>query len=87
MKVVTLQQMERDLDRILDDVIDQQEHYTVKISWVSNFDSDHVWEEKAVVVIPTEDYEVMSDVYEEWLEEIGIKYPNEEESRIGLTVS
>ena len=87
MKVVTLQQMERDLDRILDDVIDQQEHYTVKISWVSNFDSDHVWEEKAVVVIPTEDYEVMSDVYEEWLEENGIKYPNEEESRIGLTVS
>ena len=79
--------MERDLDRILDDVIDQQEHYTVKISWVSNFDSDNVWEEKAVVVIPTEDYEVMSDIYEEWLEENGIKYPNEEESKIGITLS
>ena len=87
MKVVTLQQMERDLDRILDDVIDQQEHYTVKISWVSNFDSDHVWEEKSVVVLPTEDYQVMSDIYEEWLEENGIKYPNEQDSSIGLTMS
>jgi hypothetical protein len=29
MKVVTIQQLERDLDRIIDDVIDQQEHYSV----------------------------------------------------------
>ena len=30
MKVITLGQFERDLDRILDDVTDEHEHYCVK---------------------------------------------------------
>ena len=36
MKVITLSQFEKDLDRILDDVIDDREHYHIKTPMVTN---------------------------------------------------
>ena len=36
MKVITLGQFERDLDRILDDVTDENEHYCVKTPVISD---------------------------------------------------
>jgi hypothetical protein len=77
MKVVTIQQLERDLDRILDDVLDQQEHYSVSIAFVTCADTVNEpcltsqWEKKSIVMLPEEDYEVMRDVYKEWLEDNG----------------
>tara|TARA_R100001443_G_scaffold12269_6_gene21787 strand:- start:743 stop:997 length:255 start_codon:yes stop_codon:yes gene_type:complete len=77
MKVVSIQQLERDLDRILDDVLDQQEHYSVSISFVTcaNTDNDPCttsqWEQKSIVMLPEEDYNVMREIYTEWLQENG----------------
>jgi len=77
MKVVSIQQLERDLDRILDDVLDQQEHYSVSISFVTcaNTDNDPCttsqWEQKSIVMLPEEDYNVMQEIYTEWLKENG----------------
>ncbi len=81
MKSVTLQQLERDLDRILDDVIDEREHYEVSIAWINcqgqECSGDSRWEEEAIAVIPMNDYKVFQEVYKEWvLEE---QYQNIEE--------
>ena len=83
MKVVTIQQLERDLDRILDDVLDQQEHYSVSISFVTCADTvnepclSSQWDKKSIVMLPEEDYEVMRDVYKEWLEDNGFSPEDE----------
>ncbi|MFQ5639637.1 MAG: hypothetical protein ACE5IR_16760 [bacterium] len=60
MKVITLGQFERDLDRILDDVTDENEHYCVKTPVISDLKEKGglVWEDKAVMILPIEDYEI-----------------------------
>ena len=52
MKVITLGQFERDLDRILDDVTDENEHYCVKTPVIKDLKDKGglVWEVKAVMV-------------------------------------
>ena len=54
MKVITLGQFERDLDRILDDVTDENEHYCVKTPMITDLKDKGglVWEDKAVMVLP-----------------------------------
>ena len=80
MKVVTIQQLERDLDRILDDVLDQQEHYSVSVAFVTCADTinepclSSQWDKKSIVMLPEEDYEVMRDIYKEWLEDSGFSF-------------
>ena len=69
MKVITLSQFERDLDRILDDVTDENEHYCVKTPVISDLKDKGglVWEDKAVMVLPIEDYDLLKDTYDIWL--------------------
>ena len=51
MKVVTLQQLEQDLDRHLDGVIEEGEHFRVSVSWITCADTidepciDSKWKE------------------------------------------
>jgi hypothetical protein len=35
------------------------------------------WQEKSIAILPKEDYEVMKDVYSEWLEDNG--FPADDE--------
>ena len=57
MKVVTLQQLEENFESILDDVADNKEHYRIQ-----NEGGD-------VMLIPIESYDVLKDVYTDWVEE------------------
>lgn len=57
MKVVTLQQLEEDFDAILDDVTTNKEHYRIQS------------ETGDVMLIPIESYEVLKEVYTDWVEE------------------
>ena len=80
MKVVTIQQLERDLDRIIDDVVDQQEHYSVSISFITCAGTENdpcterEWQEKSIAILPKEDYEIIKDIYIEWLEDSGFSF-------------
>ena len=68
MKVITLGQFERDLDRILDDVTDENEHYCVKTPVITDLkDKGLVWEDKAVMILPIQDYNLLKDTYDIWL--------------------
>ena len=67
MKVITLSQFEKDLDRILDDVIDDREHYHIKTPMVTNITGQGLaWEDKAVMILPVEDYEILKEGYDMW---------------------
>jgi hypothetical protein len=57
MKVVTLQQFEENFDEILDDVTGNKEHYRIQ------------HESGDVMLIPIESYDVLKDVYTDWVEE------------------
>lgn len=57
MKVVTLQQLQDDFDAILDDVADNKEYYRIQA------------EEGDFMLVPYEEYEVLKDTYQEWVEE------------------
>tara|TARA_R110000868_G_scaffold71845_4_gene209936 strand:- start:31 stop:273 length:243 start_codon:yes stop_codon:yes gene_type:complete len=57
MKVVTLQQLEENFETILDDVADNKEHYRI------------LHEKGDLMLIPIESYEVLKDVYTDWVEE------------------
>ena len=57
MKVVTLQQLEADFDAILDDVINNKEYYRIQ--------SDN----SDVMLIPYDEYEVLRDTYQDWVDE------------------
>jgi hypothetical protein len=57
MKVVTLQQVEENFDEILNDVADNKEHYRIQ------------YEKGDVMLIPVESYDVLKDVYTDWVEE------------------
>jgi len=69
MKVITLGQFERDLDRILDDVTDENEHYCVKTPMITDLKDKGglVWEDKAVMVLPMEDYDLLKETYDMYL--------------------
>jgi PHD/YefM family antitoxin component YafN of YafNO toxin-antitoxin module len=56
MKVVTLQQFEADFDAILDDVVENKEFYRIQS------------EENSVMLIPYEEYEVLKETYQEWVD-------------------
>lgn len=57
MKVVTLQQLEADFDAILDDVADNKEFYRIQT------------EEGDFMLVPYNEYEVLKDTYQEWVDE------------------
>ena len=57
MKVVTLQQLEADFDAILDDVVNNKEYYRIQ-----GDDND-------VMLIPYDEYEVLKDTYQDWVDE------------------
>ena len=56
MKVVTLQQLEADFDAILDDVVENKEFYRIQ------------GEKNDVMLIPYEEYEVLKETYQEWVD-------------------
>jgi PHD/YefM family antitoxin component YafN of YafNO toxin-antitoxin module len=57
MKVVTLQQLEADFDAILDDVVNNKEYYRIQ------------GEENDVMLVPYDEYEVLKDTYQDWVDE------------------
>ena len=57
MKVVTLQQLEENFETIVDDVANNKEHYRI------------LHEKGDLMLIPIESYEVLKDVYTDWVEE------------------
>lgn len=57
MKVVTLQQLEADFDAILDDVANNKEYYRIQT------------ERGDFMLVPNEEYQVLKDTYQEWVEE------------------
>lgn len=65
MKTVTLQQLERDFDRIFDDVIENGEHYEVM---TTSLDETGKLVENTVILLPYEDYSVLSETYDEWVD-------------------
>ena len=58
MKVVTLQQMESDFDAIMNDVIDNGQYYRIQLESGSD-----------VMLVPYQEYEVLKDTYQEWVED------------------
>jgi PHD/YefM family antitoxin component YafN of YafNO toxin-antitoxin module len=56
MKVVTLQQLEADFDAILDDVVENKEFYRIQ------------GEKNDVMLIPYEEYEILKETYQEWVD-------------------
>ena len=57
MKVVSIWQLEESFETILDDVAENKEHYRI----------EH--EKGAVMLIPIESYDVLKNVYTDWVEE------------------
>jgi hypothetical protein len=57
MKVITLKQLEDDFDAILDDIVNNKEYYRIQ------------YEDTAVMFIPYEEYEVLKDTYQDWVDE------------------
>jgi len=57
MKVVTLQQLEENFDEILNDVTDNNEHYRIQYAGGD------------VMLVPIENFDVLKDVYIDWVEE------------------
>lgn len=57
MKVVTLQQLEADFDAILDDVVNNKEYYRIQ------------GDANDVMLVPYDEYEVLKDTYQDWVEE------------------
>jgi PHD/YefM family antitoxin component YafN of YafNO toxin-antitoxin module len=57
MKVVTLQQLMDDFDNIMDDVADNKQYYRIQ--------SD----EGDCILMPHDEFDVLRDTYQEWVEE------------------
>lgn len=57
MKVITLQQLEADFDSILDDVVNNKEYYRIQGG------------ENDVMLVPYDEYEVLKDTYQDWVDE------------------
>jgi hypothetical protein len=65
MKYITLQQLERDFDRIFDDVVDNSEHYTITGTSV---EEDGEYKDTSVVMMPYDEFNVLKETYEEWID-------------------
>ena len=65
MKYVTLQQLEKDFDRIFDDVVENKEHYTITAQYMNE---EGACEDKDVLLIPYEDYELLKETYQDWVD-------------------
>ena len=84
MKGVTVQQLERDLDRILDDVIEHQEHFKISVNWITCSGTENEpciqeqYQEKSIVMLPEEDYKFLQSIYKEWQEDEPIRYAMED---------
>ncbi|NBR23736.1 MAG: type II toxin-antitoxin system Phd/YefM family antitoxin [Micrococcales bacterium] len=61
MKVITLQQLEADFDAILDDVTHNRQYYRIQVEGQDD-----------VMLVPYEEYEVLADTYQDWVEEPAI---------------
>lgn len=61
MKVITLQQMEADFDAIMDDVVQNKQYYRIQTESGSD-----------VIMMPYAEYEVLKDVYQDWVDEPAI---------------
>jgi PHD/YefM family antitoxin component YafN of YafNO toxin-antitoxin module len=57
MKIVTVRQLEADFESIIDDVADNKQIYRIQT------------ENGNLMLVPYEDYEVLKDTYQEWVEE------------------
>jgi PHD/YefM family antitoxin component YafN of YafNO toxin-antitoxin module len=57
MKVITLQQLMDDFDKIMDDVGDNKQYYRIQ--------SDH----GDCILMPHDEFDVLRDTYQEWVEE------------------
>ena len=65
MKYATLQQLEKDFDRIFDDVVENKEHYTITAQYMNE---EGICEDKDVLLIPYEDYELLKETYQDWVD-------------------
>jgi PHD/YefM family antitoxin component YafN of YafNO toxin-antitoxin module len=57
MKVITLKQLEDNFDEILDDVAENKQYYRIQS------------EQGDCILVPHDEYEVLKDTYQEWVEE------------------
>lgn len=57
MKVITLRQLENDFDAIMDDISENKAFYKLQT------------ENGAFMLVPYEEYSVLADTYQEWVEE------------------
>lgn len=57
MKTISFKDFEQHFDDFLDDVVENGRHYRIKLA-----------DGSAVALIPYKDYEVLKNVYEDWLE-------------------
>lgn len=58
MKVITIQQLEADFDAIMADVETNNQYYRIQADSGSD-----------VILLPFEEYEVLKDTYQEWVDE------------------
>jgi len=57
MKVITVSQLERDFEAIIDDVADNKQYYRIQ------------GEQGDFMLVPYNEYEVLKETYKEWVEE------------------
>lgn len=57
MKVVTLQQLQDDFDNIMDDITNNKQYYRIQAE-IGNF-----------MLVPYEEYDVLRNIYQDWVEE------------------
>lgn len=57
MKVITLQQLMDDFDKIMDDVGDNKQYYRIQA------------EQGDFILMPHDEFDVLRDTYQEWVEE------------------
>jgi hypothetical protein len=57
MKVVTIAQLEEDFDAIMDDVIENKQYYRIQAP------------DSAFMLVPYDEYEVLKEVYQDWVYE------------------
>jgi PHD/YefM family antitoxin component YafN of YafNO toxin-antitoxin module len=57
MKVITLKDLEKNFDAILDDVAENRQYYRIQT------------EEGDFMLVPYEEYQVLKETYQDWVEE------------------
>lgn len=72
MKTITAAQFEQDFEIIIDDVAENKTTYKIIVSTPGDT------EEKAVMLIPYEEYEYLQDLYTDWLKSEEQPKPNQD---------